>query len=332
MLLSEETINCLSISGTNTEAKTNFNASLSSLHSLCKKIEKFWCCDHEDSDDDPLHSPYPSFVEDDSPNSTILDKYPSLIALRLLEQLRMALRALFVHPQDEKSTAIAVDDEIRALNRLGFKFHNLNISFHQFLCIATPIERLRNRYWLGESAFPREDDNNPSADSAASTSYRRLCPHKGLHNCVVIADNIRSAFNVGSILRTSECLGVKKVYLCGYTPLPSKEELQHQQQQKCEVSSSSRPLERSALNSDKYLEWEWRRSASQVVDTLLKENYTIVALENNLPPLSSSDSYNGNNHVQLESLFTFKVFQNASATALVLGNERYGIDRYLWSK
>eukprot|EP00466_Bigelowiella_natans_P013610 jgi/Bigna1/90122/estExt_fgenesh1_pg.C_630008 len=326
MLLSEETINCLSISGTNTEAKTNFNASLSSLHSLCKKvyvtdssacrhitiIEKFWCCDHEDSDDDPLHSPYASFVEDDSPNSTILDKYPSLIALRLLEQLRMALRALFVHPQDDKSTAIAGDDEIRALNRLGFKFHNLNISFHQFLCIATPIERLRNRYWLGESVFPREDDNNPSADSAASTSYRRLCPHKGLHNCVVIADNIRSAFNVGSILRTSECLGVKKVYLCGYTPLPSKEELQHQQQQKCEVSSSSRPLERSALNSDKYLEWEWRRSASQVVDTLLKENYTILALENSVP----------------------KCFCDSTCTRYKYNarNERYGIDRYLWSK
>jgi len=35
---------------------------------------------------------------------------------------------------------------------------------------------------------------------------------------VLIAHNIRSAHNVGSILRTAEGFGVKKIYLTGYTP------------------------------------------------------------------------------------------------------------------
>ena len=35
--------------------------------------------------------------------------------------------------------------------------------------------------------------------------------------------NIRSSYNVGAIFRTGECLGVKKIYLCGYTPTPKNE-------------------------------------------------------------------------------------------------------------
>ncbi|MFN3188228.1 MAG: TrmH family RNA methyltransferase [Candidatus Paceibacteria bacterium] len=36
----------------------------------------------------------------------------------------------------------------------------------------------------------------------------------------IILDNIRSAHNVGAIFRTAEGAGVKKIYLCGYTPRP----------------------------------------------------------------------------------------------------------------
>ena len=36
---------------------------------------------------------------------------------------------------------------------------------------------------------------------------------------VVICDSLRSAFNVGSIFRTSECVGVREIVLCGYAPV-----------------------------------------------------------------------------------------------------------------
>jgi tRNA G18 (ribose-2'-O)-methylase SpoU len=32
--------------------------------------------------------------------------------------------------------------------------------------------------------------------------------------------NIRSTYNVGSIFRTADAAGVKKIYLTGYTPAP----------------------------------------------------------------------------------------------------------------
>ncbi len=37
---------------------------------------------------------------------------------------------------------------------------------------------------------------------------------------VLILDNIRSVFNVGSIFRTSDAIGINKIYLIGTTPTP----------------------------------------------------------------------------------------------------------------
>lgn len=34
----------------------------------------------------------------------------------------------------------------------------------------------------------------------------------------IVLDNIRSAFNVGSVLRTAECAGIEEVITCGFTP------------------------------------------------------------------------------------------------------------------
>ena len=40
-------------------------------------------------------------------------------------------------------------------------------------------------------------------------------------------DHLRSSFNVGSIFRTAECLGVSRVVLCGYTATPDEPQAQH---------------------------------------------------------------------------------------------------------
>lgn len=41
-----------------------------------------------------------------------------------------------------------------------------------------------------------------------------------MSSLVLIAHNLRSSHNVGSLLRTAEGLGVAEVYLTGYTPYP----------------------------------------------------------------------------------------------------------------
>ena len=35
---------------------------------------------------------------------------------------------------------------------------------------------------------------------------------------IIVLDNLRSAFNVGAIIRSAECFGIEEIYFCGYTP------------------------------------------------------------------------------------------------------------------
>ena len=42
----------------------------------------------------------------------------------------------------------------------------------------------------------------------------------------VVADNIRSIYNVGSIFRTSDAAFIEKLYLTGYTPHPPRKEIE----------------------------------------------------------------------------------------------------------
>ena len=42
----------------------------------------------------------------------------------------------------------------------------------------------------------------------------------------LVLDHLRSSFNVGSIFRTAECLGVSRVVLCGYTATPDEPQAQ----------------------------------------------------------------------------------------------------------
>ncbi len=42
---------------------------------------------------------------------------------------------------------------------------------------------------------------------------------------VVVLDNIRSGYNVGSIFRTADAFLLQAIYICGYTARPPHKEL-----------------------------------------------------------------------------------------------------------
>ena len=85
----------------------------------------------------------------------------------------------------------------------------------------------------------------------------------------VILENIRSMHNVGSVFRTSDAVGVEKIYLCGYTPAPIHEQLGHLRPQ----------IEKVALGATSSVAWEKRTSAWRLVDELKKQGHTIIVLE-----------------------------------------------------
>jgi tRNA G18 (ribose-2'-O)-methylase SpoU len=78
----------------------------------------------------------------------------------------------------------------------------------------------------------------------------------------VLLDNIRSAWNVGSILRTADGFGFAHAYLCGITPTPENKDVQ-----------------KTALGADKFVTWSHHMDALKLVKGLKKEGWRVWALE-----------------------------------------------------
>jgi tRNA G18 (ribose-2'-O)-methylase SpoU len=78
----------------------------------------------------------------------------------------------------------------------------------------------------------------------------------------VLLDNIRSAWNVGSILRTADGFGFAHAYLCGITPTPENKDVQ-----------------KTALGADEFVTWSHHMDAVKLVKGLKKEGWKVWALE-----------------------------------------------------
>lgn len=115
---------------------------------------------------------------------------------------------------------------------------------------------------------------------------------------VVVLDNIRSVYNVGSIFRTANACGIGKVILCGITPGP----LDAKGRKRSDFAKVSLDAEEKVL---------WERSVTTVdaLHSLHEEGYYIVAIE------------------QDASSVDYKDVVAQPKTCFVLGSEVDGIDK-----
>ena len=93
---------------------------------------------------------------------------------------------------------------------------------------------------------------------------------------ILIAHNLRSSHNVGSLLRTAEGLGVQKVYLTGYTPYPLTDvdgRMPHI------AAKIDRQITKTALGAQKTQNWEHRQDINKLLEELKLSGHTIAALE-----------------------------------------------------
>jgi 23S rRNA (guanosine2251-2'-O)-methyltransferase len=109
----------------------------------------------------------------------------------------------------------------------------------------------------------------------------------------VILDNLRSAYNVGSILRTADGAGIDHAYLCGITPTP-----QHPR------------LAKTSLTAEIHTSWSYHPNGLELVTKLKEMGVSIFGLETNPDAV---------NLLEKPVHFTGKA-------ALIVGNEIYGID------
>jgi 23S rRNA (guanosine2251-2'-O)-methyltransferase len=111
-----------------------------------------------------------------------------------------------------------------------------------------------------------------------------------------ILDNLRSAFNVGSIVRTADCALIGKVYFCGITAHPPHKK-----------------LEKTALGAMPYVPWIHKPTIQEAIDEVKQIGARIVALE-----------------LTNRSLMIWD-YQFTLPTALILGNEALGVSREVLS-
>ncbi|MEN9338490.1 MAG: hypothetical protein RI945_215, partial [Candidatus Parcubacteria bacterium] len=91
---------------------------------------------------------------------------------------------------------------------------------------------------------------------------------------VVVLDNVRSSLNVGSIFRTSSGIGVDKIYLCGIAPTPFETSKKYASQ-----NTKRKDFIKTSLGAEDEIDWEYKENILEVIQGLKKQNFEIVALE-----------------------------------------------------
>lgn len=97
-----------------------------------------------------------------------------------------------------------------------------------------------------------------------------------MREIILIAHNLRSAHNVGSLLRTAEGLGVQKVILSGYTPHPehaNDRRLPH------EAQKLTKQIQKTSLGAEQMVKWEHHTQLEPVLAKLKKDKYFLAAVE-----------------------------------------------------
>lgn len=124
-------------------------------------------------------------------------------------------------------------------------------------------------------------------------------------NLVIIAHNLRSSHNVGSLLRTADGLGVEKVYLTGYTPYPSGPDDSRMPHISAKVD---RQISKIALGAETSQAWKQCNDIATLLAELRADGYQIAGLE------------------QTKSAINLPDFTPPSKLAIILGREVEGIE------
>ncbi len=126
-----------------------------------------------------------------------------------------------------------------------------------------------------------------------------------MKHIVLIAHNLRSCHNVGSLLRTAEGLGVEAVWLTGYTPHPT---CQNDRRLPHESAKITKQIHKTALGAEDYQTWFYRPEIMPLLEELKSYGYTVAALE------------------QTNKSKPLPIVKTADKLALIVGREVEGVE------
>lgn len=94
---------------------------------------------------------------------------------------------------------------------------------------------------------------------------------------VVVLDDVRSLYNVGSVFRTADAFRVKAIYLCGITATP--EQVMSDDGvtviRDCTLKAAQE-IHKTALGAEESVEWRYFKTAEEAVKSLKKDGYNVL--------------------------------------------------------
>ena len=79
---------------------------------------------------------------------------------------------------------------------------------------------------------------------------------------IVVLDDVRSMYNIGSVFRTCDAFRVEAVYLCGICQTPPATE-----------------IHKTALGAEESVSWRYFKTALEAVSALKADGYEVLAVE-----------------------------------------------------
>lgn len=122
----------------------------------------------------------------------------------------------------------------------------------------------------------------------------------------LILSDVRSAYNVGAILRTADATGVERVYACGYTPYPTQVD---DERPPHVASANTQSIAKSALGAEQNVPVTHHQTTTDAIQEAQDDGFHVIALEQS--PTSTD-------------LYSLKL---TNPTALVVGNEVTGLSQ-----
>lgn len=111
---------------------------------------------------------------------------------------------------------------------------------------------------------------------------------------IAVLENIRSAYNVGSVFRTADAFLLEAVYITGYTCTPPHKE-----------------IKKTALGAEDTVAWKHFSNATLAIDSLKKDGYKVFAVEQAV------------NSLKLQEI----KFEATDKVAVIFGNEVTGVEQ-----
>lgn len=113
---------------------------------------------------------------------------------------------------------------------------------------------------------------------------------------IAVLENIRSAYNVGSVFRTADAFLIESIYITGYTAKPPHKE-----------------ITKTALGAQDTVDWRYFQTTREAIEHLKEDQYKVFAVEQVTGSIS------------LEKIDSI----HAERIAFIFGNEVSGVDQQI---